>query len=111
MKGQKARTGGSRGLKRLAMQQFFRRIPKTGGFSRADKALTAVTLGAISKAFVSGATVTPATLAKKGLVPFGVGIKIINSGTLKHSITVRRCRVSAGAKEAITKAGGTVVTS
>ncbi|PJE76011.1 50S ribosomal protein L15 [Candidatus Uhrbacteria bacterium CG10_big_fil_rev_8_21_14_0_10_48_11] len=109
LKGQKSRTGGSRGLKRLSMQQFFRRIPKTGGFTHNDKQQAAIGLSALAKAFPANATITPQTLVKKNLVPAGSAVKILNNGTLEHALTIRGCQVSASAVEVITKAGGKVI--
>ena len=108
-KGQRARTGGSRGIARRAMQQYFRRIPKRGGFTVDRPVVAIVKLGDMNTAFATGATVTPAVLVKKGMAPSGAIIKILNTGVITRAVTVKGCRVSATAAAAITAAGGTVV--
>lgn len=107
-KGQRARTGGRRGIARRAMQQFFRRIPKRGGFSVDRRPVAAVTLGQLNREFATGAKVTPAQLVRKGMAPAGADIKVLNGGVLLRALTIVGCRVSVAATAAVEKAGGRV---
>jgi large subunit ribosomal protein L15 len=107
-KGQRARTGGRRGVRTRSLKALYQHLPKLGGFrSRRPKA-TAISLDVLRRHFPAGATVTPALLAQRGLVPPGRAVKVLGTGTLTHALVVRGCRVSASAREKITTAGGTV---
>lgn len=56
-----------------------------------------------------GETVTPATLAEKGVVPAGADrVKILGSGELSKKLTFSGVRVSGSARTKIEKAGGSV---
>ena len=107
-KGQKSRSGVG-GLKRLGLRSLMLATPKLRGFqSQHDKA-QAVNLSAISKKYIAGETVTPRTLAKKGLVTDPKGeVKILGNSPLSVAFTVKGCSVSVQAKEQIEKAGGKV---
>jgi large subunit ribosomal protein L15 len=63
--------------------------------------------------FANGDRVTPRDLAVKKLVKTPAGripmVKILGLGKLTKKLTVTGCEVSRSAKEAIEKAGGTVV--
>jgi large subunit ribosomal protein L15 len=60
-------------------------------------------------AYHDGDTVSPATLAEKGIVPAGADrIKILGSGELKRKLSFTDVTASAGARTAIEKAGGTI---
>ena len=109
-KGQRARSGGRRGLKILGFKQTLQRIPKVGGFKSHRIRPAVVTLDALQRAFPDGAVVSPDTVVKKGLAESGrAGVKILGSGTLKKKLTVKGCRVTAGAKTAIEAAGGSIL--
>lgn len=58
--------------------------------------------------FKEGETVSPATLAEKGLMsPIGP-VKILGMGKLDKRLTFENVQMSATAKEAIEKSGGTI---
>lgn len=109
-KGQKARTGNMRfeGFEG-GQSPLQRRLPKFGFNSPNRVNLAIVNLGELEAHFKAGATVDEASLRKAGLVK-GVcdGTKVLGNGELKIKLTVKTNKVSAQAKEAITKAGGTV---
>jgi len=87
-----------------------RRIAKRG-FSNARFAVNTriFNVQTLEKAFEAGDTVSPQTLAEKGLAKgqFDV-IKILGNGELSKKLTVIAHGFSAGAEEKITAAGGTV---
>ena len=105
-KGQKARTGGKRGLARFAVRGAVLRIPKKRGFTSAKQAPVAVTLERIASAFPSG-TVTPRQLVKAGLVDsVRYGVKVIGSAKLEQPLTVEAHRFSRTAKSSLAAAKG-----
>lgn len=116
MKGQKARAGNST---RPEMRDKIKKIPKLRGHGknrartvRPKVAATAVNLAALERTFAAGDTVTPAILYKTGLARGRGGsilpVKILGTGELTKKLTVSDCAVSATAKAAIEKAGGTI---
>lgn len=114
-KGQTARAGHKI---RPEVRDLIKKIPKRRGHGknrartvRSDRsAYFPINLSTLSAAFASGDTVTPVTLAKKGVIRGrGVLVKILGTGELDKALSVSGCAVSAGAKAAIEKAGGSVV--
>ncbi|MEK7649269.1 MAG: 50S ribosomal protein L15 [Patescibacteria group bacterium] len=113
VKGQRARSGGSHGLKARGMKQIVLRIPKLGGFRSIHEKSKGVNLSRIEEQFTLGETVSPRTLVRKGIIKSPksgklVDVKILGDGTLTKPLTFKDCSVSATAKEKIEKAGGTV---
>lgn len=108
-KGQKARSGNMRfeGFEG-GQSPLQRRLPKFGFNSPNRVCYAIVNVGELAR-FAAGTTVDHDALRKSGLVK-GVfdGIKILGQGELKAKLTVKAHKFSAGAKEAITKAGGSV---
>ncbi len=108
-KGQRARSGGKGGLQKLGFRKLMLSMPKARGFTSAYAKPSVVNVGAVSRAFQSGATITPDVLLKKGLVPnMSHGVKVLADGEISIKITVEGCRVSAAAKSKIEAAGGIV---
>ena len=119
-KGQKQH--GGHGI-RPELRDMIKKLPKRRGYgvnrsrtvndARVD--YTPVNLSDLEKAFAAGETVTPATLVEKNVVATRAGknptVKVLGHGELKKKLTVEECAVSKTAREAIEKAGGTVVTS
>ncbi|HEY0220986.1 MAG TPA: uL15 family ribosomal protein [Candidatus Paceibacterota bacterium] len=112
-KGQNARAGHK---KRPEIRDFIKRIPKLRG--RGKNINTSiqdinfiVSLTSLDKTFKSGDTVSPATLLQAGLIERASGIlpkvKIL-AGTTDKKLNIEGCTISAGAKEALLKAGGSV---
>ncbi len=109
-KGAQSRAGCSiNPLKEGGQMPLFRRLPKRG-FSnfhfRTEYAI--VNLLDLEAAFDSGKTVTVQTLRELGELAPDALIKILGEGELAKKLTVEAHAVSASAKAAIEKAGGTV---
>jgi len=108
-KGQTARAGGSIRLGFEGGQMpMLRRIPKRGfNNKRFTTDYATVNVGDLEALFENGATVTPETLAERGLVirKFA-GLKILGDGNLTKKLTVKAQGFSGSAKEKIAKAGG-----
>lgn len=113
-KGQNARAGHK---KRPEIRDFIKRIPKLRG--RGKNINTSVwtkpsiaNLGDINTLFKVGDVVSPATLTRKGVVKAVGGnvprIKILAGGTLDKKLTFKGFTLSASARSAIEKAGGTI---
>ena len=106
-KGQKARSGNMRfeGFEGGQMP-LQRRLPKFGFVNTNRRELEEVQVGDL--AALSG-LVDPAALKGAGLVRGNAdGVVVLGKGELKSALTVKAHRVTAGAREAIEKAGGTV---
>jgi large subunit ribosomal protein L15 len=109
-KGQKARSGGSIRLGFEGGQMpLIRRLPKRGFNNAAFRNHYAIVNLEDLNEFKAGATVNEQLLRESNLVRgHFVGIKILGGGELKHGLTVEADKVSAGAREKIEKAGGTI---
>ncbi len=107
-KGQRSRSGGKSGLVLKGLKQMLLSFPKSRGFtSRYDKARV-VTLAQLET--LSPGTVTMETLRRAGLmVRADRAAKIIAGEGLTKKLDIRGINVSAGAKEAIEKLGGSVI--
>lgn len=110
-KGQKARSGGSIRLGFEGGQMpLIRRLPKRGFNNSVFKTVFAVVNLDSLNAFDSGTHVNEQLLKQKGLIGGTFDeIKILGRGELTKSLTVEADRFSATAREAIEKAGGTVM--
>lgn len=110
-KGQRSRTG-----KKLragfegGQNSFMTRIPKLKGFKSHRTKAQVVYTGNLS--LVKGASIDNTVLFDAGLIatPYQA-VKIISRGEVKKAYTVTVQSVSASAKEAIEKAGGSVTVS
>jgi len=109
-KGQKARSGGSIRLGFEGGQMpLIRRVPKRGFNNNAFKTRYAIVNLDDLEQFESGAKIDENALREKGLVRGALaGVKILGNGTLTKAVAITVDRISAGAKEKIEKAGGTV---
>jgi large subunit ribosomal protein L15 len=106
-KGQKARSGNMHfeGFEGGQMP-LQRRLPKFGFNNIHRRELEEVKVGDLEG--LSG-TVDPAALKAAGLVRGNRdGVVVLGGGELKSAVTVKAQRVTAGARAAIEKAGGTV---
>ena len=109
-KGQKARSGGSIRLGFEGGQMpLIRRLPKRGFNNAAfHKNYAVVNLTDLNE-FKAGSVVNEESLREAKLVRGnGAGIKILGDGELKHALKIEVDKVSAGAREKIEKAGGTI---
>ncbi len=107
-KGQKSRSGGFHKVGFEGGQMpLQRRLPKVGFTSRVKKYSAEITLSEVSSLAVD--VVDLASLVAANLVPaFTKKVKIIKSGEISRSITVKGLNVTAGAKVSIETAGGKV---
>jgi large subunit ribosomal protein L15 len=108
-KGQQSRRGYSRrpGFEGGQMP-LHRRLPKRGFSAPFSKSFAVVNVESLN-AFAAGDTVTPETLASRGIVHAQRGgIKILGDGELKIALTVRAHAFSKSAQEKIAQAGGTI---
>lgn len=110
-KGQKARAGGKI---RPIMRDIIKKLPKRRGYRFQSYKIKPVTVNllALEKAFSQNDSVTPATLAHKGLISLSKGrypkVKILSHGEIGKKIKISGCTLSLAAKEKIVKVGGTV---
>jgi large subunit ribosomal protein L15 len=108
-KGQQSRRGYSRraGFEGGQMP-LHRRLPKRGFTSPFPKSFAVVNVESLN-AFGAGDTVTPESLAGRGLIrATRDGVKILGDGELKVALTVRAHAFSKSAGEKIARAGGKV---
>ena len=115
-KGQRSRAGHRI---RPALRDELARIPKRRGYNknrargvRNKDTVRSVTLAMLTKHFQEKSIVTPKVLTEKEIVTKVKGrvpsIKIVASGDITIPVTIRKCSISAGAKQKIEAAGGTI---
>lgn len=86
---------------------LYRRLPKRGFHNIFKKEYAEVNVGQLSD-FPDGTVVDPQVLRDKGVIrKICDGIKILGSGEIQRSLTVRAHGFSKSAAEKIQKAGGT----
>ncbi|MFH1145763.1 MAG: 50S ribosomal protein L15 [bacterium] len=108
-KGQRARTGGRGGLKMMGLKRTFMKFPKFKGMKPKGLDYTAVNTGDLERLFNANQIVTPKALRSKGLVSISSRkIKLLGKGKLTKPLIIQSVAVSASAKLAIEKAGGTI---
>ena len=107
-KGQQSRRGYSRrpGFEGGQMP-LHRRLPKRGFSAPFSKSFAVVNVESLN-AFAAGDTVTPESLASRGIVRGKGEVKVLGDGELKVALTVRAHAFSKSAQEKIAQAGGTV---
>ncbi len=108
-KGQKARSGGFHKVGFEGGQMpLQRRLPKRGFTSPTRDDVAEVRLSEIER--LEADKIDLVTLKAAGIVPrLAKGAKVILSGELKRKVTLVGIAATKGAKEAIEKAGGSVV--
>jgi large subunit ribosomal protein L15 len=117
-KGQNARSGRK---KRPELRDIIKKLPKRRGYGKnrgrtvnpSNLPAVAVSIERIDAAFASGADITPATLAERGIInaraPKFPPVKIVGGTETTKKFSVKNCGVSASARAAIEKAGGQVI--
>jgi large subunit ribosomal protein L15 len=107
-KGRRSRSGGNSppGYEGGQMP-LQRRLPKRGFRPLARTEYVVFNVGQLA-AFAPGATVGPDELRAHGLVRKRGLLKCLGKGALPHALSVRAHAFSAGAREAIAAAGGTI---
>ncbi|MBI2025203.1 uL15 family ribosomal protein [Candidatus Kaiserbacteria bacterium] len=116
-KGQTARAGHKI---RPEVRDLIKKLPKRRGHgknrARTVKvnriAVSAVNLSALEAMYKAGETVSPASLVARNLVRRAKGrapvVKILGAGELSKALSVKGCSVSASARAAVARAGGTI---
>jgi len=95
LKGQRSRSGGKSGLKRLGLKALVNQTHKLGGFKSPHARPEIVNLKDINSNFKDGDMVTPAKMAKLGLIrTTSKGVKILGVGKLTKKVTVKNCTMS-----------------
>jgi large subunit ribosomal protein L15 len=108
-KGQGARTEGLPKGFEGGQMPLSQRLPKLRGFHNRFKKDYAVVNVSKLRRFEPGSVVDSDALRAAGLVGASRdGIKVLGAGRLRHAVTLRVHRVSAGARAAVEKAGGSV---
>ncbi len=116
-KGQTARAG-----HRMYPQirDMIKKIPKLRGrgkqsFKSFQIPFIPINLETLEKVYLAGSTVSPETLMTAKVISLASGkvppVKILGRGSLTKKLTISGCAVSASAKLAIEKAGGSVMAS
>jgi len=109
--GQKSRAGGGKGAGFEGGQTpLARRLPKMPGFRNINRVEYApVNVDRLEAIFEDGDVVDSAALVAKGVIKKDTMlVKVLGSGELTKSLTVRVDKVSASASEKIVAAGGKV---
>ncbi|MCL4239449.1 MAG: 50S ribosomal protein L15 [Anaerolineae bacterium] len=112
-KGQGARRGGGKGAYFEGGQlPLVRRLPFKRGFTNIFRVeYQEVNLESLARVFSDGETITPQTLAAKGLIKKAdEPVVILGDGDLNARLTVSAHRFSKSAQEKIEAAGGSVQT-
>lgn len=116
-KGQTARAGHKI---RPEMRDIIKKLPKRRGFGKnrgrtvnaSRKDAIPVSLLRLSEVFENGAEITPKELKEKGVIrergPLFPPIKIMGGIKIDKKFSFKGCTVSASARNAIEKAGGSV---
>jgi large subunit ribosomal protein L15 len=108
-KGQTARSGGSRGLKRLSFKFQMLSTPKLRGFRSIHAKPSELYLSDLEKHFNVGDTVTIEVLKEKNLIGASVKTaKVLNSGELKKKLVLQGVGATKGAMEKIKAVGGEI---
>ena len=115
-KGQNARAGRN---KRPELRDIIKKLPKRRGYGKnrgrtvnpSRKDAIPVSLSVVAKIFSDGAKITPTALKEKMVIrargPLFPPVKIMGGETDKK-LNFKGCAVSASARVAIEKAGGTI---
>lgn len=127
LKGQKARSGGKRRLKRRGIRQLIESTHKLRGFKSHKPKVEILNLEKLNKYFsaqnvlkskyghnISGKKdlikISPKILLKNKLISkIDNGVKILGKGDITVKLNVKNCAVSKSAKDKIEKAGGKVI--
>jgi large subunit ribosomal protein L15 len=109
-KGQNSRAGGGvRPVFEGGQLPLVKRLPKLRGFNNRFKVYyTAVNLDMLENIFDPNALVSPEALSGVGLADAKDPIVILGRGELTKPLQIRAHRVSAGAREKIEAAGGSI---
>lgn len=109
-KGQKKRSGGGKGKYFEGGQlPLVRRLPLLRGFTNFNRVeYQPVNVRELAERFEAGAEVTPEALAVDRIVRLSLPVVILGDGDIDVALNVKAHRFSAGARQKIEAAGGTV---
>ncbi|MFH0814766.1 MAG: 50S ribosomal protein L15 [Candidatus Falkowbacteria bacterium] len=108
-KGQRARSGGKRGLKLRGLRFTLLRLPKFKGIKSIKPENQAVNLCDIEKKFAVDAIISPVILKEKNLIKrTDLPVKILGIGQITKKVTISNCFVAESAKKKIEAAGGKI---
>jgi len=106
-KGQKARSGGKKGMTKMGIKFTLRRLPKVRGFKSIYPKMTILNLDLLNSKFKDDDIITPEKLAELKYIKLSpVGLKILGNGKLEKKLKVYAHKFSKSAKNAIIKKGG-----
>jgi len=110
IKGQRARSGGSKGLKkRSIMKQLIKKTPKLGGFKSLKSKCATITLTQLQNTFSPDETVNLLTLKEKMLISSKIRrAKIVATGSVTKKFIIENLPLSKQAENAIKSAGGEI---
>jgi large subunit ribosomal protein L15 len=109
-KGQRARSGGKKGLKLFGLKGIIQSTPKLSGFRSLKSKLEIVNLKDLEKNFNDNDVITPSILKQKGLIDNpNLGIKILGEGKLTKKFVIKTHKISESAKAMVEKNGGQIV--
>ena len=110
IKGQNSRSGGGVPLTFEGGQlPLVKRLPKMRGFNNKFKVIyTPVNLDSLDRIFESGASVSLESLAAAGLTGAEEPVVVLGRGEISKPLSIQVHRISAGAREKIEAAGGSV---
>jgi large subunit ribosomal protein L15 len=112
-KGQNSRTGGGvRSTFEGGQLPLVKRLPKLRGFTNRFKLhFVPINLDAIESHFDAGSEVTPELLAQAGLLGNAADLVVVlGRGDIAKALRLKVHRISAGAKQKVEAAGGSVET-
>jgi len=110
LKGQRSRSGGKGGLKRLGMRNVILATPKKKGFKSARPKAKAVNLSVLNDTFKDGSSVNSKTLFESKIIDsLREPVKILGTGELKlKNLKISGLKISESAKGKIEKLGGEI---
>ncbi len=114
VKGQKAREGVSLNGFEGGQLPIYRRLPKRGFKNLFRKSYAPLNLGTLDKAIDAGKIDATKPITEDMLIKAGLGndhldgIRLLGVGEIRHAVTITVSGVSATARAAVEKAGGTV---
>jgi len=110
LKGQRSRSGGKKGLKRLGIKTILQNIPKKQGFKSDKPKNQVVNLADINRYFKDESKINPKSLVKAGLIDtIKLPVKILGKGELKlKKLQFESVKISESVKKQIEKIGGKI---
>lgn len=109
IKGQRARSGGKKGLKLRGLKQTMLHVPKMSGFQTLTPRTQVINLQQLEALFAHNAAVGLAELREAGCVAsLDRPVKILGKGKLSKALRIQAHAASQSAQAAIEQAGGTL---